>query len=274
MQTIGAPGTSHCTCHTSHGMGIASRRSNITPAVLRPARITSLSSRFPRGQQQNGLRAVQIDRNTTEIARMQKDGSPHARNSEASIHKEESTMSKMSALTGSLLACSLASGIAQAQEFTVRSSSAVNGRLQQAQFANGFGCTGKNLSPQISWSGAPQGTRSFVVTMFDPDAPTGSGWWHWALANVPASVNELQEGAGNADGKLPAGTVEVRGDSGQAGYFGACPPTGQTHRYVITVHALKVDQLALPTTATPAMLGFMVLGHSLGKATLTIEGAR
>lgn len=156
----------------------------------------------------------------------------------------------------------------------VQSSSPLNGHLQQAQFANAFGCNGKNLSPQISWSGAPQGTKSYVVTVYDPDAPTGSGWWHWVLANVPGNVNELKEGAGSSGGKLPAGTLEVKGDSGMPGYLGACPPEGQTHNFLITVNALKVDKLELPPTATPAMLGFMVLGSSLGKATLTVQGNR
>ena len=183
-------------------------------------------------------------------------------------------MTKTSMIAGVMLASGVACGVAHAQEFSVHSSSPANGQLQHAQIANAFGCTGKNLSPQLSWSGAPQGTRSYVITMFDPDAPTGSGWWHWVLANVPASVNELREGAGSAGGKLPGGTVEVRGDSGQVGYLGACPPAGQTHNYVITVNALNVDKLELPPTATPAMLGFMLLGNSLGKATLTIKGAR
>lgn len=183
-------------------------------------------------------------------------------------------MTKTSIITGALLAVSLASGSAQAQEFSVSSTSPTNGQFQQAQLANVFGCTGKNLSPQLSWSGAPQGTKSYVITMFDPDAPTGSGWWHWVLANVPANVSGLSEGAGSAGGKLPAGTLEVRGDTGQTGFLGACPPAGQVHNYVITVHALKVDKLELPPTVTPALLGFMVLGNSLGKATLTIKGAR
>jgi len=183
-------------------------------------------------------------------------------------------MTRLSILTGALLASSLAAGAAQAQDFTVRSASPVGGRLQQAQFANTFGCTGKNLSPQLSWSGAPPGTRSYVITMYDPDAPTGSGWWHWVLANVPGNVHELDEGAGGAGGALPAGTLELRGDSGQTGYLGACPPAGQTHNYVITVHALKVDKLDLPATVTPAMLGFMAMANSLAKATLTIKGGR
>ncbi len=183
-------------------------------------------------------------------------------------------MFKTLMLTSTLLISGFASVVAQAQEFSVHSNSPLDGQLQQAQFANAFGCSGKNLSPQISWSGAPKGTKSYVITMFDPDAPTGSGWWHWVLANVPADVTELKEGAGSAGGKLPAGTLEVRGDSGQTGYLGACPPPGSEHNYVITVHALSVDQLELPETVTPAMLSFMVMGNSLGKATLTIKGGR
>jgi Raf kinase inhibitor-like YbhB/YbcL family protein len=176
---------------------------------------------------------------------------------------------KKSFLVTGMLALSLTAGVTQAQGFKVQSTSPVNGHLQQAQYADAFGCSGKNLSPQISWSGAPQGTKSYVVTMYDPDAPTGSGRWHWVLANVPGDIHELKKGAGS-----PGGTLEVRGDTGMPGYLGACPPEGQTHNYLITVHALKVDRLELPPTATPAMLGFMVQGSSLGKATLTVKGNR
>lgn len=158
---------------------------------------------------------------------------------------------------------------AQAADFKVSTTSQKDGRFPQAQFANAMGCTGDNLSPQIAWSGAPAGTKSFVVTVYDPDAPTGSGWWHWVVANIPANVSELKEGAA-----LPAGAVSVRGDNGMPGYAGICPPAGQTHNYVVTVHALKVEKLDLPPTATPAMLGFMVLGTGLGKASITIKGAQ
>ncbi|MCP1463273.1 YbhB/YbcL family Raf kinase inhibitor-like protein [Pseudomonas sp. S3E17] len=181
---------------------------------------------------------------------------------------------KTSRVAAGLFALSLIAANAQAQSFTVSSSSVQDGHFQQRQFADVFGCTGKNLSPEISWSGAPPDTKSFVVTLYDPDAPTGSGWWHWVLANVPATVNELKEGAGSAGGKLPAGTLQVHGDSGMPGYLGACPPEGQTHHYVITVYAMNVDTIKLPLTATPAMLGFMVPGNSLAKATLTVQGGR
>lgn len=163
---------------------------------------------------------------------------------------------------------------AQAADFKVVSNSQTNGSFASAQFANVLGCTGKNLSPQLAWEGAPQGTKSYVVTMYDPDAPTGSGWWHWVVANIPASVQGLKEGAGSEGGSMPPGALAVRGDSGMPGYAGICPPMGQTHNYLITVHALKVEKLDLPAHVTPAMLGFITQSASLGKATLAIAGAR
>lgn len=158
--------------------------------------------------------------------------------------------------------------------FKISSHDLASGSLQQAQFVSGFGCSGGNISPDIQWQGAPQGTKSFVVTMYDPDAPTGSGWWHWVVANIPANVHELKEGAGSPGGSLPREALQIRGDSGDAGYIGACPPAGQVHRYVVTVNALKVEKLDLPPQVTPAMLGFMTLGNSLGKATLVAKGSR
>ena len=103
----------------------------------------------------------------------------------------------------------------------------VNGTLSDAQVFNGFGCTGKNISPAIKWSGAPSGTRSFAATLYDPDAPTGSGWWHWLVYDIPATANALPEHAGDADGKLlPAGAMQGRTDFGTSGFGGACPPQG------------------------------------------------
>lgn len=173
-----------------------------------------------------------------------------------------------------VLMIALSMATAQAADFKVVSNSQINGSFPSAQFANAMGCTGKNLSPHVAWQGAPQGTKSYVVTVYDPDAPTGSGWWHWVVANVPASVTELKEGAGSDGGAMPKGALVVRGDNGMPGYAGLCPPAGQMHNYVITVHALKVEKLDLPPHVTPAMLGFMTLGTGLGKATLTIQGHR
>jgi hypothetical protein len=138
----------------------------------------------------------------------------------------------------------------------------------------GFGCEGDNLSPALEWKNPPAGTKSFVVTVYDPDAPTGSGWWHWVMFNIPADVMKLEQGAGDpAAGKVPAGAVQSRTDFGKPGYGGPCPPQGPSlkkpHRYVFTVHALKVDKLDLDESASGALVGFMANANSLGKASFT-----
>lgn len=172
------------------------------------------------------------------------------------------------------LACLLALGAAHAGEFRLEADAGKGGRLAHAQYANVFGCDGDNRSPALRWHDAPAGTRSFVVTMYDPDAPTGSGWWHWVVANLPAGTDHLDAGAGNPGGKLPEGALTIPGDNGEAAYLGSCPPPGQTHRYVFTVHALKVDKLDLPANATPALVGFMAGMNGLGKASVTYRGSR
>jgi len=144
------------------------------------------------------------------------------------------------------------------------------GTLPEAQVFNGFGYSGGNVSPQLAWEGAPAGTKSFVLTMYDPDAPTGSGWWHWVVINIPGSVNELPEGAGSGKGKFPNGALQTTPDFGAPGYGGAAPPAGPKHHYVFTIHALKVDHLDLDENASAAMVGFMANSTSLAKATLTV----
>ncbi|MBN1545419.1 MAG: YbhB/YbcL family Raf kinase inhibitor-like protein [Syntrophaceae bacterium] len=136
---------------------------------------------------------------------------------------------------------------------------------------NGFGCTGGNISPALIWSGEPLGTKSFAVTVYDPDAPTGSGWWHWVVYNIPAEVHELVEGAGDVSGKLlPAGAVQGRTDFGTVGFGGACPPPGDSpHRYIFKVFALKVEKLQLPPDATAALVGFMLNMNKLVEASFT-----
>lgn len=178
------------------------------------------------------------------------------------------------------LACALACSAAvaaHAQAFTLASPDFVEGSTLPQRFEfNGFGCAGGNQSPALHWSGAPAGTQSYAVTMYDPDAPTGSGWWHWTVVNIPATVAELRPDAGAAGGaNLPAGASHVRIDYGVAAWGGLCPPPGDApHRYVFTVHALKVPRLDLPADATAALAGYMIHAHSLGKATLTARYGR
>ncbi len=150
-----------------------------------------------------------------------------------------------------------------------------NGTLSDQQVFNGFGCSGANVSPELAWQNPPEGTKSFVVTVYDPDAPTGSGWWHWVVYDIPADAKELPRGAGSGQGQLPAGAVQGRTDFGQPGFGGACPPPGdKPHRYVFTVYALKTDKLQVPADASPAMIGFMTKANALASASLTARYAR
>lgn len=147
-----------------------------------------------------------------------------------------------------------------------------NGMLDQRHVYNGYGCTGENLSPALSWKDAPPGTKSFALLVHDPDAPTGgAGWWHWLVVDIPASVTALPRGAGKADGSaLPAGAMQPKTDFGTPGWGGPCPPVSdKPHRYRFTLHALKVDTLALPPDANPSLVGYLVHGASLGQARLT-----
>jgi len=148
--------------------------------------------------------------------------------------------------------------------------------LTEAQVFKGFGCEGKNTSPALKWSGAPSGTKSYAVTVYDPDAPTGSGWWHWVVYNIPASATELPEGAGGTDGKgLPAGAAQGRTEFGSAGFGGACPPKGdKPHRYIFTVHALKTDKIEVPADASAALVGFMLNANRLAKASFEARYGR
>lgn len=150
------------------------------------------------------------------------------------------------------------------------------GALPARQVLNGFGCAGDNLSPQLAWQGEPAGTKGFAVTVYDPDAPTGSGWWHWLVFNIPADVHGLPENSGNPEkGLMPKQAIQARTDFGAPGYGGACPPAGDpSHRYQFTVWALDVDQLSLTADSSGAMLGFNLRQHMLGKAELTVTYGR
>ena len=131
-----------------------------------------------------------------------------------------------------------------------------------------MGCTGQNISPALDWTNPPAGTRSFAVTAYDPDAPTGSGWWHWVMFNIPAGTSELPAGAGAPDASLaPQGAIQSRTDFGVPGYGGPCPPEGDTpHRYIFTVFALSVDALPLDENAPGAMVGFFLNANVIDKA--------
>lgn len=147
-------------------------------------------------------------------------------------------------------------------------------RLDEAQVFQGFGCTGGNMSPQLSWTSPPAGTKSFAITMFDPEAPTDSGWWHWIAYDLPASLRSLPAGAGKA-GSLPAGAKQGRNDFGGYEYGGACPPEGHTpHRYVFKVYALGVGKLPVPADASAALISFMLNANKLAAASITARYGR
>ncbi len=141
---------------------------------------------------------------------------------------------------------------------------------------NDFGCTGKNVSPTLKWSGAPAGTKSFAVTLYDPDAPTGSGWWHWIVYNIPPDTSSLAQGAGDPKSpKLPAGAVQSRTDFGQEGYGGPCPPVGdKPHHYIFTVYALKVGKIDAMPDMSGAMVGYSLHANTLDKASFTARYGR
>lgn len=153
--------------------------------------------------------------------------------------------------------------------FTLTSSS-VGGQATEREVFNGFGCSGENQSPQLSWSNAPEGTKSFAITMYDPDAPTGSGWWHWVVFDLPANTTSLPMGAGSAGGTgMPKEAVQTMTDFGTTGYGGPCPPPGHgAHRYIITVTALDTDKLGLNPESPPAMVGYTINSHALAQASL------
>jgi Raf kinase inhibitor-like YbhB/YbcL family protein len=163
---------------------------------------------------------------------------------------------------------------ADVPSFTVTSSTVADGApWPAAQMSGIFGVPGgEDVSPQLSWSGAPDGTKSYAVTIYDPDAPTGSGFWHWTVTNIPASVTELPEGAGDEGGAgLPDGARQFRNDAGLTRFLGAAPPAGHgKHRYFITVYAVDVEDLGVPADASPAFVGFNLSGHTLARATMVV----
>lgn len=163
----------------------------------------------------------------------------------------------------------LSFGSLHAQEFTLKSDD-LSGQLTETQVFSGFGCTGKNISPSLKWINAPKDTKSFAFTVYDPDAPTGSGWWHWLIFNISSDITELKADAGNLQkGLAPKGSVQSVTDFGKPGFGGACPPKGDNpHRYIFTVYALKVEKLDLDEKALPALVGFFLTQQTIAKASL------
>ena len=155
---------------------------------------------------------------------------------------------------------------AYAGEFKLMSADIQNGKFMSKdhEFV-GFGCEGKNLSPQLSWSNAPKGTKSFAITVYDPDAPTGSGWWHWQLINLPTTVTSIETGSPN----LPSQALQIENDYGSAAFGGACPPAGHgKHRYQFKVHALSVEKLDLSSKVSGALVGYMINANTIESASI------
>ncbi len=171
------------------------------------------------------------------------------------------------------LILAVSGGAAFAQTFTLESSD-LGGQMTKKQFGNQYGCTGEDISPELHWKDAPKNTAAFAVTMYDEDAPTGSGFWHWLVYDIPPAIRRLKSGAGDYPNmKLPKGAVAARNDAGTLGYFGPCPTPGPAHRYVITVYALK-KKLRIPANASDAMIGFMLNSNAIGKASILVYGKK
>ena len=178
----------------------------------------------------------------------------------------------MKALRLLLITSLFASTVSYGQNTFTLMSNDIGGEATKTQEFSGFGCDGENESPQLMWKNAPEGTKSFAVTMYDPDAPTGSGFWHWVVFDIPADVDELVTNAGNVNlGLAPEGAIQSMTDFGMNGFGGPCPPKGHGfHQYIITVHALKTDKLGLDKNANPALVGFNLWNQTLAKASIVM----
>lgn len=163
------------------------------------------------------------------------------------------------------------SGFSYAEGFTLESPD-VQGQLTNDQVFSGFGCSGKNISPKLTWKNIPGGTKSIAITMYDPDAPTGSGFWHWLIFDIPANVTSLETDAGDVKKAIaPKGSIQSTTSFGSSGYGGSCPPKGHgPHQYIFTAFALDVETLGLGKNTTPALVGFNLNAHTLAKASVVL----
>ena len=154
-----------------------------------------------------------------------------------------------------------------AEGFTLQSSD-MQGQMSIKQEFNGFGCSGQNISPQLHWSDAPKASKSFAITIYDADAPTGSGWWHWLVVNIPKESHSIVSNA-SANKQLPKGAIESMNDYLVTHFGGACPPKGDlAHQYVTTIHALDVESLPIKAESNPALVGYMINAHTIAKSSI------
>ncbi|PKB15177.1 YbhB/YbcL family Raf kinase inhibitor-like protein [Flavobacterium sp. 5] len=169
-----------------------------------------------------------------------------------------------------VIGCLLIATTTFAQKTFTLTSKDIGGQGTKNQEFNGFGCTGNNQSPELSWTNAPEGTKSFAITVYDPDAPTGSGWWHWVVFDIPANTNELVTNAGNLPaGLAPKNAIQSVTNYGVSGYGGPCPPEKNgLHQYIITVYALKTEKLGLDANTNPAIVGYNLWNNTIAKASL------
>lgn len=157
------------------------------------------------------------------------------------------------------------------QTFTLKSNE-LGGQMTNKQLGNIMGCNGDNISPELRWENAPKETKAFAVSIYDMDAPSGSGFWHWIVYNIPSTITSLKSDAGNFSGQnLPSGAINGSNDVGAPGYFGPCPPAGETHRYVITVFALK-DLIQVDKNSSPAVTGIYINRNTIAKASMLVYG--
>ncbi|MUZ65646.1 YbhB/YbcL family Raf kinase inhibitor-like protein [Agrobacterium vitis] len=180
-------------------------------------------------------------------------------------------------LATALLGASAVLSPAFAADFRLSADNLVQGKFSNSHLngeAYGFGCDGENLSPRFTWSGAPSGTKSFALTIYDRDAPTGIGWFHWVVVNIPASTTTLAPGVQPDGHALPSPALQTRTDFGVSGYAGACPPAGAVHNYIVTLTALKVETIPDNANATPALVGFHIHANALADARLEIAQSR